>query len=282
MSMQVSRVWWDGEKLMAEPISAAEVYNPEPVTEWLTCPKCGHKSPYSPIKAKTLAEDAERITKQARAALAEQAAQHEPSHVRDIWHPGLSPQELRETAQQEPVACVHIKDGCLVGSHRDQSTPFPDGQYGLWPIDTRPQARDPLTWEPLTDSQIMASVGRHWGGEKTSISQSRPVGQQWEQICELVRCVIRERFNTPPAQQEPVAWRHSKTHWLYDAYEDVDLADGDEWAEPLYTSPFAQRNPLSGYINEAGINANDSPHIVVEKLERAIESAYGIMGEQHG
>lgn len=75
MSMQISKVWWDGDKLMAEPINAADVYKPEPVTEWLTCPKCGHKSPYSPIKAKTLAEDAERITKQARAALAEQPAQ---------------------------------------------------------------------------------------------------------------------------------------------------------------------------------------------------------------
>lgn len=41
----------------------------EPLTEWLVCPKCSYKSPYSPIKAKTLAEDAERITKQTRAAL---------------------------------------------------------------------------------------------------------------------------------------------------------------------------------------------------------------------
>ena len=39
---------------------------------------------------------------------------------------------------QEPVASVHIKDGCLVGSHRDESKPFPDGQYGLWPIATPP------------------------------------------------------------------------------------------------------------------------------------------------
>jgi hypothetical protein len=37
-----------------------------------------------------------------------------------------------------------------------------------------------------------------------------------------------------------------------------------------------KRKPLSGYINGAGINANDSPHIVVEKLERAIEAAHGI------
>lgn len=71
MSTQVTRVWWDGDKMMAEPISETEFYKPEPVTEWLTCPKCSHKSPYTPIKAKTLAEDAERITKQARAAIAQ-------------------------------------------------------------------------------------------------------------------------------------------------------------------------------------------------------------------
>jgi len=39
---------------------------------------------------------------------------------------------------QETVAIVHIKDGTLVGSHRDGSKPFPDGQYGLWPIATPP------------------------------------------------------------------------------------------------------------------------------------------------
>ena len=33
-----------------------------------------------------------------------------------------------------------------------------------------------------------------------------------------------------------------------------------------------QRKPLSGYINRAGINANDSPITVVEKLERVIEA----------
>ena len=69
MSMQITKVGWDGDKLMAEPISESEVYKPEPVTEWLTCPKCAHKAPYTPIKAKTLAEDAERITKQARTAI---------------------------------------------------------------------------------------------------------------------------------------------------------------------------------------------------------------------
>ena len=50
-------------------------------------------------------------------------------------------QAIAELESQEPVACVHIKDGCLVASHRDQSKPFPDGQYGLWPINTHPPQR---------------------------------------------------------------------------------------------------------------------------------------------
>lgn len=35
-------------------------------------------------------------------------------------------------------------------------------------------------------------------------------------------------------RQEPVAWRHSKTLCLYETKAEVPLADGDEWAEPLY------------------------------------------------
>jgi hypothetical protein len=45
------------------------------------------------------------------------------------------------------------------------------------------------------------------------------------------------------AQQKPVAWRHSKTGQLYDLEEEVPLADGDEWAEPLYAAPVAQQEP---------------------------------------
>ena len=62
-----------GEEALAEPSDSVEQ---EPLTEWLVCPKCSYKSPYSPIKAKTLAEDAERITKQTRAAL-EQEKNHD-------------------------------------------------------------------------------------------------------------------------------------------------------------------------------------------------------------
>ena len=34
---------------------------------------------------------------------------------------------------------------------------------------------------------------------------------------------------------EPAAWRHSLTHSLHDLEGEVELADGNEWAEPLYT-----------------------------------------------
>lgn len=39
------------------------------------------------------------------------------------------------------------------------------------------------------------------------------------------------------APGEPVAWRHSRTHSLHDFEYEVELADADSWAEPLYTHP---------------------------------------------
>ncbi|BBH12868.1 hypothetical protein [Chromobacterium haemolyticum] len=39
------------------------------------------------------------------------------------------------------------------------------------------------------------------------------------------------------AAGEPVAWRHNLTHSLHDLESEVQLADCDEWAEPLYAAP---------------------------------------------
>ena len=58
---------------------------PEPFTEWLTCPKCNHQSPYSPIKAKTLEEEAVRITAQAMQALSQM--QRVPKYKASQIHP---------------------------------------------------------------------------------------------------------------------------------------------------------------------------------------------------
>jgi hypothetical protein len=42
----------------------------------------------------------------------------------------------------------------------------------------------------LTESQFMASVGRH----ASSISETRPLGMQWEQIFGLFRRIAGERY----------------------------------------------------------------------------------------
>ena len=77
------------------------------------------------------------------------------------WFKALESVREQPAPAQEPVACVHIKDGCLVGSHRDQSNPFPDGQYGLWPIDTTP----PAPAQPLTDNRMKVKLGSQYGAD---------------------------------------------------------------------------------------------------------------------
>ena len=72
----------------------------EPLTEWLVCPKCSYKSPYTPIKAKTLAEDAERITKQTRAAL----AQPEQEPVAWVKYARKKPEVKALSWQEYPTA----------------------------------------------------------------------------------------------------------------------------------------------------------------------------------
>lgn len=44
MSMQATKVWWDGEKLMAEPIPESEIYkeSAQPQQEPETCANCKH------------------------------------------------------------------------------------------------------------------------------------------------------------------------------------------------------------------------------------------------
>ena len=58
---------------------------PKPFTTWLTCPNCNHKSPYSPIKAKTLEEEAVRLTAQAMQALSQM--QRVPKYKASQIHP---------------------------------------------------------------------------------------------------------------------------------------------------------------------------------------------------
>jgi hypothetical protein len=84
-----------------------------------------------------------------------------------------------------------------------------------------------------------------------------------------------------PKLPEPVAHVHSNGEFCYDVQVFSEL-----WPVSLYTesqlSAFAERvrqdereRPidLSDYINAAKINGSDAPHVVVEKLQAAIDAA---------
>lgn len=75
---------------------------------------------------------------------------------------------------------------------------------------------------------------------------------------------------TPQPEQQPVAWVECDGELVWNNRE---AAIGRN----LYTAP-TPRKPLTDYINAAGINGADSPHMVVEKLQSAIERAHGIGG----
>ena len=100
--------------------------------------------------------------------------------------------ELDMSAQQEvqePVAHVLVPYYTVEEVFDASLTPQPAPQQ---------EAR-----EPLTDSQIMASIGRNAGKPNTLISESRPLGQQWDQVCNLVRDIFRERYAPAPKQEVP-------------------------------------------------------------------------------
>ena len=58
-----------------------------------------------------------------------------------------------------------------------------------------------------------------------------------EPIHDLMRAYVDADRAMRAAQAAPAAWRHSRTYSVYEAAEQVPIADGDEWAEPLYLHP---------------------------------------------
>ncbi|HEY3599722.1 MAG TPA: hypothetical protein VGL08_19675 [Paraburkholderia sp.] len=72
------------------------------------------------------------------------------------------------------------------------------------------------------------------------------------------------------AIDEPVAWRHSHTLCLCETQDEVPLADGDEWAEPLYTSP-----PIASNECEAIREAVHSLSVRADELKESNTSLDG-------
>lgn len=94
---------------------------------------------------------------------------------------------------------------------------------------------DRITIERETLERAITALAYHQ-------QQTRPIERAKFAIDELRAALAAQPAE---AQQEPVAWRHSKTGRLYDSVEEVPLADGDEWAEPLYATPATQQAPAA-------------------------------------
>ena len=94
---------------------------------------------------------------------------------------------------------------------------------------------DRITIERETLERAITALAYHQ-------QQTRPIERTKFAIDELRAALAAQPAE---AQQEPVAWRHSKTGRLYDSVEEVPLADGDEWAEPLYATPATQQAPAA-------------------------------------
>ena len=111
-------------------------------------------------------------------------------------------------------------------------------------------------------------------------SRSHP-HENMDAMCELRTEIARltnENARLKARQHDPVGYlyqgisHHTQGKKQFSEKQVINL-EGRWWqlVGPVYTSPPASK-PLSDYINRAGINANDSPITVVEKLERAIKA----------
>jgi len=110
-----------------------------------------------------------------------------------------------------------------------------DGKDRSHPTNQGNTMTDRITIERETLERAITALAYHQ-------QQTRPIERTKFAIDELRAALAAQPAE---AQQEPVAWRHSKTGRLYDSVEEVPLADGDEWAEPLYATPATQQAPAA-------------------------------------
>lgn len=96
-----------------------------------------------------------------------------------------------------------------------------------------------------------------------------------ESMHDLMRAYVDADRAMRAAQAAPAAWRHSRTYSVYEAAEQVPIADGDEWAEPLYLHP-----PEAPASQDAG----DSARLdwLTFNLSGAALRAIGVEWSEHG
>jgi hypothetical protein len=116
---------------------------------------------------------------------------------------------LRLTEEQpKPLAYIHIKDDCIAGSHRKEGVFLPDGQYGLWPMETlrarlsapepdAPTPRDQYCYErgyQRALEVIRQTPQREWQGLTDEDRQELAAEQYgWEGLCSAVEAKLREK-----------------------------------------------------------------------------------------
>jgi len=186
--------------------------------------------------------------------------------------PAAKPAQEQYAALEQALTRLQKRYGEL--ESRLAANPTTEKSSAAQPAPVQPVAR-----EELTNSQIMASVGRCSAG----ISESRPLRQQWDQVCDLIRYVMRERgYTTPPAAQRPwVGLTDEKLvklcdeFWLYprkllQAIE-AELKEKNT-AQPAVPMTNDEVDRAIDQINQNAINWTQE----LFKFARAIEAAHGI------
>ena len=189
--------------------------------------------------------------------------------------------------EQEPVAVAHMAIRTLRLGMKHQPREKIDAfvqaicdlevfaeKYTTPPPVTESHKQEPVAW-------LQIGVGPlHEGDVIARTTKPKEWNPEWWKFEPLYTTPPQRKPLDKEPEQEPVGVFQEDDYIGYVRlvpHQQAVLKNGDK----LYTTPppvteSHKRKPLSGYINGAGINANDSPHIVVEKLERAIEAAHGI------
>lgn len=166
--------------------------------------------------------------------------------------------ELRRLHRQSEVlraerdharACYDATVKLLVGIHAllyPAPTTLPDGRVMVF----RPKSLDPHdVLQELSDRiRALPDELEKFAAIQQAEAQQPATGEPMKSFAELRekhRAGIDAERAKLDAAPEPVAWRHSRTHSLHDFEYEVELADADSWAEPLYTHP-APSVPATG------------------------------------
>jgi hypothetical protein len=255
---QVSKVWWDGEKLMAKPIPLEDFYLPTPVQPV--------QEPVAQLGDGVLWCDTCRSV--------QETIHHTSPNDRDVWCKGeaawlqgpfyTTPPAAPVQPVQEPVAWLkrHELADLLTCNHRrlgadsphiwaPNAPDAPPPELDLVAVYTTPPAAPvqpvvTVAWVLLREDEDGFEPIQFYGGKEkpeTAAGELKP------------RFTLRPvcfADTTPPATQpaptvQPVAWRawfdaDNGARWLFTLWPEEERLDV-KW-EPLYTTPPEQTAPV--------------------------------------